>query len=262
MLPFGALLALFIGTELVLFFIFCVVLIKLPMEKLARLCYALFGFKPVWSDTDQTISINICGDRYELSTKLSTRIPLAVTFSMCFLVIAVVFADGCVFSGRYLLPSQPCLDQFPHCYLLDSGFSLYPVTGQLVCQPNELVISSNMSAARALCFGFLLPSQSTVDILNQMGVCSGIFSIVKVLYPFVYRFGRRHMGAICLICLSCGIFVTEILLVIMQYSLSVVTFVLLSSTAFLLDTVIYIHWRRRKTRKPHLPQFTMDSNKF
>ena len=262
MLPFGAVTGLFIGLELGLFFISCIILIKIPVEKLARLCNALFGFKHLPSDTDGTTLIDVCGDRYELSTKLSTRVPFAVMFSMCFMVIAVIFIDGCVFSPKYIFPGQLCQEQFPYCYLFQSRFSLHYSPDQLVCQPNEPVLNSNTSLTRALCYGFLLPSQSTVDILNQLGVCSGILAIIKVLYPLGYRFGRRRIGGICLVGLSSGIVLLEIGLTLMQHSLSIMTLVLLNMMAFLLLTIVYIHWKRRKTRKSRLSTLVTDLNKF
>lgn len=262
MLSFTLITGLYIGIELCLFIIFCVVLANISTEKLARLCSALFGFKRVPSDNEKATTIDICGDTYDLSPKLSTRLPVVLVLAMCFMVILAIFMDGCVFSGKYLLPGQLCISSFPYCYVFKSRFTLYSPSDQFICRPDEPVIHVNASAGRAICFGVFLLDQSTVDILNQLGICSGILAIIKVLYPSLYKFGRRHIGAICLICLFCCIAVGQTMFIVMQYSVSFVTLILLNLIGFLLLTIIYIHWKRRKTRAPHLAKLLMDLNKF
>ncbi|CAF1602441.1 unnamed protein product [Adineta ricciae] len=217
----------------------------LPIKRLVQLTHSLFGFKQIHNNSKEIIVLDICGDKYELSTKLSTRLPLTIVLSMCLMLLMVILTDGCIFSMRLIYPNELCSDEFSYCYIFQSRFSLYKVVDQFACQPSEPVISSNVSASHALCYGFILPNQTTIDVLNQLGICTGILSIVRTLYPCIYRLARHRIGTICLIFVILGILATEIILIILQFNISYVTLTLVSLILLLLTTIILIHFKRR-----------------
>ena len=109
------------------------------------------------NDIDDGIMIDVCGDQFELSKKLSCRIPFALALGMCSMIIIIVFIDECVFSD------EVCSDQIPYCYLFTSRFTLYDTMGEFVCRSNKSVIPVNMSVTHALCYSFVLPRQSKYD---------------------------------------------------------------------------------------------------
>ena len=262
MIPYSVFTVLVIAVEVALTLISCIVLLMLPIKRLVQLTHSLFGFKQVHSNSKEIIVLDICGDKYELSTKLSTRLPITIVLSMCLMLLMVILTDGCIFSVRLVYPNELCSDQFSYCYIFQSRFAFYKVVDQFACQPSEPVIGSNVSANYALCYGFILPNQSTIDVLNQLGICTGILSIVRTLYPFIYRLARYRIGTICLIFVILGILVTQIILIILQFQISYVTLILLTLLLLLLTTIIFIHFKRRKIRRSYLSMSTIDFNKF
>ncbi|CAF3988095.1 unnamed protein product [Adineta steineri] len=261
MLPFGIWLTIVLGLQYSLIFIFCAILLKLPTKRFAQLFDSLFGFK-IQNDADHIIIINICGDNFELSKKLTSRIPFALVLSMCLMVIVVVFIDGCILSMRFMYSNELCSENTPYCYLFKTRLSWYHSFHNLVCQPNESVVSSNISADHVLCYGFIVSNQTTIDIINQLGICSGILAIVETAYPLIYRFGHHPIGMICLVCLNCGILIAEVIFAIIQFQISYMTFILMNLMAFLITTIIYLQYKKRKMRKSRLLISTLHLNQF
>jgi hypothetical protein len=101
-----------------------------------------------------------------------------------------------------------------------------------------------MSASYAVCYGFVLPDQSSIDILNQLGVCTGILSLVESLYPLAYKFGRQKIGRICLILLLCIMVTLEIIVLSIQLNITFTTIILLTLTEVLLFNIFFLHHRR------------------
>lgn len=262
MISYSVFAALVFGVQTALTLISCIILLMLPIERLVQLTHSLFGFNQIHNNSKEIIVLDVYGDKYELSTKLSSRLPLALVLSMCLMLLLVVLTDGCIFSMRLIYENELCSDAFSYCYLFQSRFSLYKVIDQFACQPNELVISSNVSASHALCYGFILPSQTTIDFLNQLGICTGILSIVRTLYPFIYRLARHRIGTICLIFVILGIFAAEIIFIILQFRISYVTLILVTLLLVLLTTIVLIHFKRRKIRRSDLSMSIIDFNKF
>ncbi|CAF3969530.1 unnamed protein product [Adineta steineri] len=96
-----------------------------------------------------------------------------------------------------------------------------------------------------LAFDRDVSNQTTIDIINQLGICSGILAIVETAYPLTYRFGHHPIGMICLVCLNCGILIAEVIFTIIHFQISYMTFILMNLMAFLITTIIYLQYKKQ-----------------
>ncbi|CAF3472899.1 unnamed protein product [Rotaria sordida] len=218
MLSYGVYVAILFSSVFIIVLVAFVILFKLSLQRLVILLESVFRFKQVRNIGNDYIVIDVCGDQFEISKTISTRLPFVFALGTCLLVTILVFMEGCIFSTRHVYSTKACSDRIPNCYLFKSHFTSFRPLYEFICEPNKPVIPSNMSASYAVCYGFVLPDQSTIDILNQLGVCTGILSLVEYLYPLAYKFGRQKYGWICLIFLFGAFVITEIIILAIQTS--------------------------------------------
>jgi hypothetical protein len=247
MLSYGNYAALMFGSISTIVLIGAIILLKLSLRQLVTLLESVFHFKQVRNVGNDYFVIDVCDDKFEISKTISSRLPFVFAVGMCILVIILVFIEGCIFSTRHVYSSKACSERTPNCYLFKSRLTAYKPLYEFTCTPDEPVIPSNMSSNFAVCYGFVLPDQSSIDILNQLGVCTGILSIVEYIYPLAYKFGRRKYGRICLFVLLCAMVITEIIVLAMQLNISFMTIILLTLTEVLLINIFVLHYRKVKT---------------
>ncbi|CAF1468917.1 unnamed protein product [Adineta steineri] len=246
MLPYGSYLAISIGSVCVIILVGFIILLKLPLRRLVILLESVFRFKEVRNIGDDYAVIDVCNDQFEISKTISSRLPFIFALGMCFLVIILVFIEGCIFSTRHVYSTRLCSDRTPNCYLFKSQLTSFKPIYNFICEPDKPIIPSNMSASYAVCYGFVLPDQSSIDLLNQLGVCAGILSMVESLYPLAYRFARHKYRRICLILLICAMILLEIIILSMQLNVTFITIILLTLTEVLLVNIFVLQYRHVK----------------
>ncbi|CAF1404539.1 unnamed protein product [Rotaria magnacalcarata] len=244
MLSYGVYAALLFSSLFIIVLGGAIVLLNLPLRKLVTLLQSIFHFTEVRSVSNDYIIIDVCGDEFEISKKLWNRLPLVFALGMCLLVTILVFIEGCIFSTRHVYSTKVCSERVPNCYLFKSQLTSFKPLYEFVCEPNQPVIPSNMSASYAVCYGFVLPDQSSIDILNQLGVCTGILSLVESVYPLAYKFAHKKYGWISLIILFCALVILETTILAMQLNITFMTIILLTLTQVLIITIFILHYRK------------------
>lgn len=122
--------------------------------------------------------------------KFSDRLIMVLALVSIFLIVDAIFINGCVLSIDSLTVGQVCPDKPKDCFIYDSLVSMSP-SQSFVCTPGEPVIPINSSAYRTFCYGYILGDQKTVDILNQLGICTGILTLsANVLWVFCWMTSR------------------------------------------------------------------------
>ena len=244
MLSYGVYTTILFSFIFMIILIGTIVLFKLPLRQFVTLLESVFHFKQVRNIGDNYIIIDVCDDIFEVSKAMFSRLPFVFALGICLLVVILVFIDGCIFSTRHVYSNKTCSDRLPNCFLFKSRFTSFKPLYEFICKSNERVVPSNMSASYAVCYGFVLPDQSTIDVLNQLGICTGILSLVEFLYPLAYRFGREKYGRICLILILCTLVIGEIIILGMQLNVSTVSIILTTLTEALLLNIFFLHYRK------------------
>lgn len=246
MLSYGVYAVVLFGSLFVIVAIGLFILFKLPLHRLVVLLQSFFQFKEVRSLRNEYAVIDVCGDHFEISKGLVSRFPFVSALGMCLLVSILVFLEGCVFSTRHVYSTKLCPERTPNCYLFKAQLTSFRPLAHFVCEPDKPTIPSNMSASYAVCYGFVLPDQSSIDILNQLGVCAGIISLVESLYPLAYKFARLRYGRICLMLLLAGMVIVEIVILSIQLNISFMTIILLTLTEVLLSNIFLLQYRKAR----------------
>ena len=246
MLSYSAYVGVSYGSTVGLIVIGFIILLKLPVRRLAIILESVFHFKEVRSIGDDLITIDVCDDRFQLSKTVASRIPFILALGMCLLVISLVFIEGCVFSSRQIFARKLCSDRIPNCYLFKTRFTSFKPISTFVCDPEYPVIPANVTANHAVCYGFVLPEQSSIDLLNQLGVCTGILSLVDSIYPVAYRFASQKRGRLTLLILFFLVLIIEIVILSAELNISFITIVLLALMAVLIGTILFLQYRKVK----------------
>ena len=246
MLSYGAYAAILFGSITLIVLLGAIILLRLSLPRLVALVEKMFHFKPIRSIGNDYVMLDVCDDKFELIDTLSSRLPFASAVGMCLLVSILVFIEGCIFSTRHVYSTRVCSTRTPNCYLFSTDLSAFKPLYNFVCEPDAPVIPSNMSASYAVCYGFVLPDQSSIDILNQLGVCTAIQELVRALYPQAYKFARGTKGLVCLIIILCLLITLEVVVLSIQINISFITVVLFTLTDVLLINIFVLHYRRMK----------------
>jgi hypothetical protein len=246
MLPYGAYAAILFGSIAVIVIAGAFILLKISLPRLVGLLGSMFHFKQVRNIGSDYVVIDVCEDKFELVNTISSRLPFVFAVGMCLLVSILVFIEGCIFSTRHVYSTRVCSIRTPNCYLFVTDLSAFHPLYNFVCEPDLPVIPSNMSASYAVCYGFVLPDQSSIDILSQLGVCTGIQELVRALYPLAYKFGRKKRGRVCLIILLSLLVILEIIVLSIQINISFTTIILITLVQVLLIIIFILHYRRMK----------------
>ena len=247
MLSFGAFSAILYGSISGIVIVGAIVLLKIPLTRLVRWLETVFDFKPVRNIGDNYVVIDVCDDRFELTTTIWSRLPFVFALGTCILVILLVFIEGCIFSTRHFYSKKECSTRTPNCYLFKSDYSSFRPLYNFTCEPDLPVIPSNMSASYAVCYGYVLPDQSSTDILNQLGVCTGLLELVRYLYPLAYKSGREKIGRSILVLLLAALVILEVVVLSMQVNVTFVTIVLITLGEVLMINIFVLHFKRMKT---------------
>ena len=174
MLEYSAFAAVLLSSVFALTLIGFVILLVLPVRQLVRLLESLFRFRQVSYDTDNVAIIDVCGDYFEVSKTLASRVPFAIAIVMCLMVAILLFTNACIFSARHIFATTLCSEQIPYCYLFKERYTSFIPYNHSECQPNKIVVPANMPTGYAQCYGFVLFNQNAADILEQIGICTSI----------------------------------------------------------------------------------------
>lgn len=244
MLSYGAYSAILFGPVSSIIVIGAVFLLKISLTRLVRWLEVVFDFKPVRTIGDDYVLIDVCDDKFELTTTIGSRFPFAFALGTCILVNILVFIEGCIFSTRHIYSEKECSIRTPNCYLFQSDFSYFHPLYNFICEPGLPVIPSNMSASYAVCYGFVLPDQSSIDLLNQLGVCTGLLELVRFLYSWAYKSSRGRKGRIALLIILVLLIVVEITVLVMQLNVSFITIILFTLAEVLMINIFVLHYKR------------------
>ena len=223
------------------------ILLKLPFPQFVSLLETIFGFTHEGSIENSSVAIDLCGDKFDLQKKLSNRLPFILGVGAAILISIVLFVDGCVFSTRRIYNTKECVTRTPNCYIFQSNVSKFQPVYEFVCESDQPVIPSNMSHGFALCYGFVIFEQASIDVIYQMGLCQTVLWLIEYYFPPLYRISHYKRGYICISLLLLICVVVECILIAGEWNVSLLTMILLASFIVLLGKILFLRYRLVKT---------------
>lgn len=148
---------------------------------------------------------------YKAKNKDHSRVQRIVMQTMHFLfwlvsagplsISVLLLFQGCFLANARLYPNEDCPD-----YPMDCFVSTETDRVRFYCDPSSKVeFPSNITGSIAWCYGFIIELQTTKNILDQLGMCSGLIGLFTTLLAIIVflsgsKIGFVLSGTILLIC--------------------------------------------------------------
>jgi hypothetical protein len=171
-----------------------------------------------------TITIDFHGTKMKMKES-ADRLKLITTLFLIFAIVNILFIDGCVISIDYLTPGQTCTDKPKDCFIFESRWSTMS-SQSFVCDSGEVGIPANSSVFCAVCYRYILGDQKAVDILNQLGICTGVITLSANILWLLCWMVSHQWGWLILSLIFTGISVIATVFTFIRGPLEVVTLVL------------------------------------
>ncbi|CAF2052547.1 unnamed protein product [Rotaria magnacalcarata] len=107
---------------------------------------------------------------------------------------------------------------FPDTTILSSPIASYP------CQPGRIGNFSNFNGSFAWCYGWIIAQQSSLNVLNQLGLCSGLIGLFAIIFAFTFHVGHRKFGLTVVLVIIISLLIAFIVLAVLKLSLAFLTF--------------------------------------
>jgi hypothetical protein len=124
-------------------------------------------------------------------------------------ITAVLIFQGCILANTRVLPNDNCPSYPMDCFVLNQT-SYLPISqnASFQCDPtNKTQFPSNIPDASALCFGWVIRQQTTKNILNRLGVCTGLIGLFTTMLAIVVYLGKsiKTLVLCTILILCCGV---------------------------------------------------------
>ena len=162
----------------------------LPNRLLAELIERMFEIVRI---DHQVLMMNFFGIKIDFVSSRRFRLSLVCQLSFTALVMLLLLISECIIQARHLSLEDLCPLQNSDCFALRNLWA----NERIFCQPGEIL--SNMTSSKAVCFVWVYAEQNTLSILNQIGICSSVFSLLCHAFRWSCRMSRKWWGLILLI---------------------------------------------------------------
>jgi hypothetical protein len=198
MLSYGTYIGILLPLYMVIPLVFLVTLALIPVKRLTEIIKMVLAIEKDPQANPDTISIDFHGTKMDLKES-ADRCKLIITLFLIFCIVNILFIDGCVISIDYLTPGQTCSDKPKDCFIFESRTST--ISSQpFICDSGEVGIPVNSSVFCAVCFRYILGDQKAVDILNQLGICTGVISLsANILWLLCWMVSHQRSRLILLL---------------------------------------------------------------
>ncbi|CAF1509866.1 unnamed protein product [Adineta steineri] len=236
---------LFGGYGVLLLFEICFFM-SLPNRLLAKLVEKLFGIIRL---DHQRLIMNFFGINIDFLSSRRFRLSLIIQLAFIPWITLVLLVDGCIFQLQHLSGRDFCPVLDSDCFLMDK-----PLTYErILCPPGEIL--SNSTSTNAICFVLIYTEQSTISVLNQIGICSSVFSLLCHVFKGTCYMSHKWWGLIVFILLliiSVTLLIVSFLII--EMNISFTSKLLLTALSCLLINVMqllqFTHYYRRNRVQP------------
>ncbi|CAF3210944.1 unnamed protein product [Rotaria sp. Silwood2] len=200
---------------------------------------------------NQTFIMNFYGFQVNLLLSRRFRLSLSIQLGISTCIISLLILDGLLMNVQKLNDHDLCPTIDHDCFVIRK----ISLSQRIVCQSGLSI--SNLTSFNTICFVWIYKKQTAVEIINQIGICSSVFSLLCHCFKYACHISRRWWGFILLIIL---IIISKIILIlsfIVENPISMTAKTLLIAFTFLLINVIqllhFTHNHHYRTNKCDCP---------
>jgi hypothetical protein len=219
------------GCTVGLFFLELCILTSLSKRLLAELIERLFEITRL---DHQTLMMNFFGIQINLESSRRFRLSLSFQLAVIASINLLLMMDGCILQAHHLSRRDLCPPGLSDCFKME----ILSTHDRIVCQPGQLL--SNFTSSNVVCFVWVYRDQNTLNILNQLGICSSVFSLLCHTFKCSCRMSRKWWGLILLVLFVLITLTLLIIPAIIKIQISATARLLLTAASFLLINVIQL----------------------
>ena len=168
--------------------------------------------------------------------KTKGEICLGILFcligSFALALAGVLIFQTCILANNRVLFDEVCPEYPMDCFIISSdtnGHNAISDTVSFQCQPlNKTQFPSHLTNATAQCFGWVASLQTTKNVLDQLGVCTGLLGLFSTLLAIIICLGGTCVELTLSILFLLGCIVGIFLVAYLKVSFSPLTYSVLS----------------------------------
>ena len=234
-----------------LVFIICMLML-LRKRLLAEMIEKLFEIIRI---DCRTLLMDFFGHHVNLRSSRRFRLSVMIQLAEITSIALILILDGCIMQVQYLSKKDTCPTQESDCFT----FGKSSTHERIVCPSGESL--ANITSSNAVCFVWIYAEQNAVSILNQIGICSSVFSLLCHSFKLFCRLSRKCWGLLLLILLILTFESIIIVALVFDLGLSMTARLLLFSLSCLMINVIQLlHFTRRSKSHHSLPWTTKEED--
>ena len=174
------------------------------------------------------------GVEVDLKSSRRVRYSFITLLAILIWINMLLLVDGCILRVLNLSLDDPCPTLNSKCFEIIS-ISSHP---SFDCPVGGTV--SNISDSYVICFVWIYQQQHAVEVLNQLGICSSVFSLLCHGFQGLCCLGRKWWGLLILIFTSTVLMGFIIASLIIEFNISMTAKLLLLGADCLTLNVIHI----------------------
>lgn len=238
MLSYGGYTSILISIYFVFFVFYSVLFISVPNGLCAKILRVTLSINARRMANGKGVYIGL--GRIPIETIYRYQcVKWVLLLSSIYSAISIVFLNQCILATVVLGVDQPCLDGTQNCYVFRSTWTL-SVSKSFVCSIAQPVVPASSSGVMAVCWGYILSAQTAANILNQLGISTGLIGLSAFTFWVLQHVARHPIRAIILIILSLAGLVGIVVLSFSGASYGLITCLIVVSLVFLTWITVWI----------------------
>lgn len=228
-----------VGCSVVLFVFLFSVLMVLPKRILAEMIEKFFDITRL---DHRTFMMDFFGHHVDLLSSRRFRFSVIIQLADITCIAFLLLLDGCSMQVHYLTKKDMCPTGVYECFTFGKGST----HERMICSSGESLV--NATSSKIVCFLWVYAEQNALSILNQIGICSSVFSLLCHSFKIFCRLSRKCWGLILLILLVLALITIVIIAFTIDLAMSMTAKLLCLSLSCLLINVIQLvqfshHWK-------------------
>ena len=118
--------------------------------------------------------------------------------SFALALAGVLISQTCILANTRVALNEACPEYSMDCFIINpatTGHNSISDYASFRCHPlNKTQFPSHLSNATAQCFGWVITEQTTKNILDQLGVCTGLLGLFSTLLAITVCIENRCLG--------------------------------------------------------------------
>ena len=235
--------ALFYSCAAAIFALETCFLLLIPHCVLAELFEKVFQITRSGSNV---LMMNFFGVNVDFGSSRRLRLSLIGQLATIASINILLFVDGCVIQVQHLSGEDLCPKANSDCFLMGvKGVSSH---SRVPCELGQAM--SNSTTSYVACFIWVYGEQNAMSVINQIGICSSVFSLMCHALRASCRLSHKWWGLLILTLIALGSLAALIVLMVIELKVSVIALLLLMGCTILLFNVIqlfqFIHHREKR----------------